>query len=321
MRQKEVRPVTGSRRIAKLSTMAARGVVVLIAVATVLLTPPGSASGDSSFDVNGLVNIRFTLPEEVLGFEVHATCIMRLDEGGGSGGSTPVDARAVCYQVATTDPAVPPPPPPPYASLVFPVLIEVSGQLDESTGDLTLESDECIVVPSGQPPVDTGITFGFSAVAAKISGLASGSADVTLDSTPPLDCNDGAVSSQPFTKLNNLSLDHDGDIDDEGERPDSCPSWDELGSDEEAGGMRDPFNPWDYMNPTKDGLNRVDDILAVVNQYFIDANDPAYTDQTDRTSLIPGPNAWNLGPPNGQQRVDDILNAVKSYFHDCSPAA
>jgi hypothetical protein len=286
-----------------------------MAAAALLLTPPGGASGDSSFDVTGLVNIRFTLPEEVLGFEVHATCIMRLNEKEGSGGSTPVNARAVCYQVATTDPDVPPPPPPPYGPLVFPVLIDVSGQLSESTGDLTLESDECIVVPSGQPPVDTGITFGFSAVAAKTSGLASGSAEVTLDSTSPLDCDDGEVSSQPFTKLNNLSLDHDGDIDDEGELPDSCPSWKELSLNQAQGGMRDPFNPWDFMNPTKDGQNRVDDILAVVNQYFIDLGNPAYTDQTDRTPL--GPDDWNLGPPNGQQRVDDILHAVHSYFHDC----
>jgi hypothetical protein len=99
-----------------------------MAAAALLLTPPGGASGDSSFDVTGLVNIRFTLPEEVLGFEVHATCIMRLNEKEGSGGSTPVNARAVCYQVATTDPDVPPPPPPPYGPLVFPVLIDVSGQ-------------------------------------------------------------------------------------------------------------------------------------------------------------------------------------------------
>jgi hypothetical protein len=138
---------------------------------------------------------------------------------------------------------------------------------------------------------------------------------VTLDSTSPLDCDDGEVSSQPFTKLNNLSLDHDGDIDDEGELPDSCPSWKELSLNQAQGGMRDPFNPWDFMNPTKDGQNRVDDILAVVNQYFIDLGNPAYTDQTDRTPL--GPDDWNLGPPNGQQRVDDILHAVHSYFHDC----
>jgi hypothetical protein len=84
------------------------------------------------------------------------------------------------------------------------------------------------------------------------------------------------------------------------------------------GGLRDPFNPYDYFNPTKDGLNRVDDILAVVGQYFIDdpVGMPDLTSQTDRTALTGG-NAWNLGPPNGQQRVDDILAVIKQYFHDC----
>jgi len=92
-----------------------------------------------------------------------------------------------------------------------------------------------------------------------------------------------------------------------------------------SGGLRDYLNPWDYLNPTHDGLNRVDDILAVVTQYFDDDYDaspglppyaPGYDVDTDRTSL--GPNVWNLGPPNGLQRVDDILHAVHQYFHDCS---
>jgi hypothetical protein len=91
----------------------------------------------------------------------------------------------------------------------------------------------------------------------------------------------------------------------------------ELTDNQQQGGLRDPYNPWDYMNPTADGQNRVDDILATVNAYFCDEGSCVdYTTHTDRTSLV-GSNPWNLGPPNGQQRVDDILAAVKSYFHDC----
>ena len=84
-------------------------------------------------------------------------------------------------------------------------------------------------------------------------------------------------------------------------------------------GARDPLNRYDYLNATGDGLNRVDDILAVVNQYFNDdpPNNIDLTSTTDRTALKPS--AWNLGKPNGQQRVDDILAAVKQYFHDCPP--
>jgi hypothetical protein len=99
---------------------------------------------------------------------------------------------------------------------------------------------------------------------------------------------------------------------------DGCPDKRELSDTANMGGLRDPRNPYDYMNASKDGLNRVDDILAVVNQYFIDdpVGVPDMKSQTDRTAIA-GANAWNLGPPNGQQRVDDILAAVKQYFHDC----
>lgn len=101
---------------------------------------------------------------------------------------------------------------------------------------------------------------------------------------------------------------------------DGCPDRSELSGSESLGGRRDPLNRYDYFNPSKDGLNRVDDILIVVRQYFIDdpVGSPDLNSQTDRTA-IPGSNLWNLGPPNGQQRVDDILAIVKQYFHDCAP--
>lgn len=97
---------------------------------------------------------------------------------------------------------------------------------------------------------------------------------------------------------------------------DSCTDGQELGPIAMAGGQRSPINPWDYFNPTGDGLNRVDDILAVLNKYFVDAPNPSYTAATDRTFV--GPNPWNLGPPNGLQRVDDVLLIRNHYFHDCA---
>ena len=90
------------------------------------------------------------------------------------------------------------------------------------------------------------------------------------------------------------------------------------------GGQRDENNPHDYFNPTKDGLNRIDDVLEVLNQYYADDDDanpglppyePGYNPNTDRTLL--GPHAWNTGPPNGLQRIDDVLNSLEQYFHDC----
>ncbi len=97
---------------------------------------------------------------------------------------------------------------------------------------------------------------------------------------------------------------------------DTCPDQKEAGSNELAGGRRNFLDQFDYFNPSGDGLNRIDDVLDVVNQYFIDDDDLGYTASTDRTLM--GPQPWNLGPPNGQQRVDDILNSVHQYFHDCS---
>jgi hypothetical protein len=49
----------------------------------------------------------------------------------------------------------------------------------------------------------------------------------------------------------------------------------------------------------------VDDILAVVNQYFMDdpPGVPDMRSNTDRTAIIGG-NPQNLGPPDGKQRVD-----------------
>lgn len=103
-----------------------------------------------------------------------------------------------------------------------------------------------------------------------------------------------------------LAADYDGD---------GCPTGQEFGPNEQQGGQRNPVNEWDYFNPTKDGLNRVDDVLIVLRQYFVDQGNANYTEQTDRSQI--GPNAWNLGPPDGLQRVDDVLMALAQYFHDC----
>ncbi len=108
--------------------------------------------------------------------------------------------------------------------------------------------------------------------------------------------------------LTDDSADYDGD---------GCTNGEEFGTDINLGGKRNPLSFWDYMNPTGDGMNRADDILAVVDQYFIDAGNPDYTEATDRT--VAGPYPWSLGPPNGMQRIDDVLNELSQYFHDCLP--
>ncbi len=103
---------------------------------------------------------------------------------------------------------------------------------------------------------------------------------------------------------------------------DGCPDANELQTavgSQTSGGRRDPYNRYDYFDPTQNGQNRVNDIVAVVNQYHNDdlPGPIDYDSLTDRTGA-PGGDAWDLTAPNGQQRVDDILAAVKQYHHDCS---
>ena len=100
---------------------------------------------------------------------------------------------------------------------------------------------------------------------------------------------------------------------------DGCPDHDEKFLGETRGGKRNYLNPYDYFNPTHDLMNRVDDIITVVEQYYIDQGMPGYDPNTDRTDDPAfGPEQpWRLLGPNGLQRVDDILHAVKQFFHDC----
>jgi hypothetical protein len=97
---------------------------------------------------------------------------------------------------------------------------------------------------------------------------------------------------------------------------DRCPDVKEAGSNARQGGERDFTNPWDYFNPTHDGKVRIDDILAIVQHYGLNAGSPGYDVKYDRTGI--GPNSWNLGPPDGRIRATDILESVSQYGHDCS---
>lgn len=114
-----------------------------------------------------------------------------------------------------------------------------------------------------------------------------------------------------LTSASNPAFAGPGDTDGDG-----CPDMNELQPSPMSGGQRNFLNPWDYWNPTHDGLNRIDDPLLVKNQYFIDQGEPGYNPDTDRTLV--GPNGWNAGPPDGKQRVDDMLYALFQYYHDCA---
>ncbi len=111
---------------------------------------------------------------------------------------------------------------------------------------------------------------------------------------------------------------------------DGCPNVREqqtAAGSQTSGGLRDDQNPYDYFNPSGDGQNRIEDMLAVRDAYFEDDNDAnpglppyaaAYNPATDRDNDAASPNAWNTGAPDGLQRVQDILHMLNQYFHDCA---
>ncbi len=97
---------------------------------------------------------------------------------------------------------------------------------------------------------------------------------------------------------------------------DGCPDAREQGISMMMGGRRNFLNPWDWFDPTGDHMARIDDALAVASRYGKNVGDAAYDVKYDRTYI--GPNAWNLGPPNGQVRIDDVLTSLRQYGAGCS---
>jgi hypothetical protein len=102
---------------------------------------------------------------------------------------------------------------------------------------------------------------------------------------------------------------------------DGCSDARELGSagNQTTGGVRDPYNPWDYFNPEK--VNTPDkqtaaDILKVVGQFGKNQGNALYDIGSDRTGLLGG-NPWNLSAPDGKETAADILAAVAQFGHNC----
>lgn len=285
--------------------LAGRGSIagLIILAAVFASSTPASAAGP--FTVPDLARVAYTIPQSGFIPEFRATCLMRFEPSGlawESGGEI-VFQPGMCY--VTDAPSPPPPPPPPYEP-PWKDLVLV-WDFDPNNGRLTL--------PQGLfcGEVEEGVlAFGieFAAQLGKAGAAGSGTATLVTDATAPFDCADGLRTTGPLT-LTPLSQTHDEDLD-------GCSDWAELGSDVTQGGLRDPFNMWDYMNPLMNDINRTGDTTAVVQHYGHDQGDALYGTLWDRAGTIPGANNWNLNPPDGIIRTADITAAVNSYGHDCT---
>ena len=93
---------------------------------------------------------------------------------------------------------------------------------------------------------------------------------------------------------------------------DGCTDLREFGSTEEAGGQRDPDNPWDFYDTNGDGvIDLPNDVLGVITAFR------SYEAVYDRGPSA-GPNPWNMTAPDGVVDLpNDILGVIQQYQHNC----
>ena len=120
-----------------------------------------------------------------------------------------------------------------------------------------------------------------------------------------------SAGAPPTSTVTPTKLPDPGDTDGDG-----CSDQQENGPDEFLGGGRDFLNPWDYFNPSKDGYNRMDDVLGVI-EHFSPGGLPPYDVQYDRS---PGSPIWLTQAPTGRIDLDNIFAILWSWHHDCATA-
>jgi hypothetical protein len=129
------------------------------------------------------------------------------------------------------------------------------------------------------------------------------------------------ISSIP---LANQAQDTDGD---------GCTDFRELGGNVGTGGLRDPYNPYDFFDANKDGSVTTVDIFAVAAKFGATSGaGPPYNANHDRGGLLPdgddyddpdsaldgpGPSAWNQKAPDGAIAIPDIFAAAAQFGHAC----
>ncbi len=105
---------------------------------------------------------------------------------------------------------------------------------------------------------------------------------------------------------------------------DGCPDKRELLDDEGLGGLRDPYNPWDFYDV--DGnqtINLFGDIFGVAFAFGTGEAGrpnahPDYDRILDRGGAMTGSNAWNQRAPDGKiDLFNDIFGVAFQFGHRC----
>lgn len=154
----------------------------------------------------------------------------------------------------------------------------------------------------------------------KAGGSAWGAATMIEDTSSPLDCGNGEQTTGPLV-LQPLADNHNEDSAESQAvlgHPDPCTDKEELGTDEMEGGLRDPFNPYDFFDVNGDRyIDLWNDILGVIARHT--ASGGEYNIAYDRGPSV-GPNKWNMTAPDGNiDQFNDILGVISQYQHDCRP--
>ncbi|MEE8385186.1 MAG: flexitail domain-containing putative surface protein, partial [Dehalococcoidia bacterium] len=102
---------------------------------------------------------------------------------------------------------------------------------------------------------------------------------------------------------------------------DGCSDKEELGNNELFGGLRDPYNKWDFYDAVG-GDQTVDlfnDIFGVAFAFGQGKGDPLYTEALDRGGNLVGSNVWNQD--QADKTIDlfnDIFGVAFQFGHTCS---
>ena len=107
---------------------------------------------------------------------------------------------------------------------------------------------------------------------------------------------------------------------------DGCFDAQELGTNEQLGGLRDPNNPYDFYDTNGDGtVDLLNDVFNVAGVFGADADgvgpgEPdGYDAALDRSAPAMGMDPWDMQAPDGMiDLLTDIFGVAKQFGHSCA---